>query len=133
MLRISLFGTPRIERDGHALPLRRTKALALLAYLALADQPKDRDSLLALLWPEFDEPSARNNLRRELSLLRSHLHADLLIADRLQVRWNPQAACWVDVTSFHEQVATWREHGHGDDALCADCAAALETAARLAG
>ena len=33
-------------------------------------QPQERDALLALLWPEFDAPSARNNLRRELS--RSH-------------------------------------------------------------
>src|SRR5262245_37660143 len=54
MLRLSLFGAPYIEQNGQVVRLRRSKALALLAYLATTRQPHDRDALLALLWPEFD-------------------------------------------------------------------------------
>jgi DNA-binding SARP family transcriptional activator len=78
MLRLFLFGTPRIEHHGQAVLLRHTKALALLAYLAVTGQPQDRDALLALLWPEFDAASARNNLRRELSRLKSTLSQEYL-------------------------------------------------------
>ena len=131
MLRLLLFGTPRIQHDGQVVPLRRTKALALLVYVAMSGQPRDREMLLALLWPEFDAASARNNLRRELSLLKAALHQEILIADRLQVRWNTQAVCWLDVVAFQAQLAIPKQHGHASDALCADCAAALTTAAQL--
>jgi predicted ATPase/DNA-binding SARP family transcriptional activator len=131
MLRLLLFGTPRIEHDGQIVPLRRTKALALLAYVAMSGRPQDRELLLALLWPEFDAASARNNLRRELSLLKAALHEEILIADRLQVRWNTQADCWLDVAAFQAQLAVVKQHGHASNALCAACAAALTTAAEL--
>ena len=81
MLRLYLFGAPRLEREGQPILLRRTKALALLAYLAASRQPHERETLLGLLWPEFDPASARNNLRRELSLLRAALGDEVLHAD----------------------------------------------------
>jgi predicted ATPase/DNA-binding SARP family transcriptional activator len=128
MLRLLLFGPPRLEHNGQIIPLRRTKALALLAYIALTGQPQDRETLLALLWPEFDPASARNNLRRELSLLKTTLGAEILSADRLQVCWNGQAEHWLDVADFHAQLALVKQHGHAADTLCAACAAALTTA-----
>ncbi|HWQ15893.1 MAG TPA: BTAD domain-containing putative transcriptional regulator, partial [Roseiflexaceae bacterium] len=131
MLRISLFGAPCIELDGRPVQLRRTKALALLAYLALARRPQERDTLVGLLWPEFDDASARNNLRRELSLLRSTLDTEVLVADRTQVSWNPQVELWLDVAEFEGRLAAWRGHGHGPGELCTTCAAALADAARL--
>ena len=72
-LHVFLLGAPRIETDGQRVALNRTKALALLAYLAVTGRPQERDALCALLWPEFDASSARSNLRRELSLLNSAL------------------------------------------------------------
>jgi predicted ATPase/DNA-binding SARP family transcriptional activator len=131
MLRIFLFGAPRIEQNGQAVALRRSKALALLAYLALTRRPQDREALLALLWPEFDAASARNNLRRELSLLRSSLGEELLLADRFQVAWNAQASAWLDVAAFREQLAIPLQHQHPASQLCAECAAALATAVQL--
>jgi DNA-binding SARP family transcriptional activator len=131
LLHLFLFGSPRLEHNGQIIPLRRTKALALLAYVAMAGQPQDRETLLALLWPEFDAASARNNMRRELSLLKTSLDAELLIADRLQVRWNAQADCWLDVAAFQAQLAIAKQHGHSSDELCAACAAALTTAGQL--
>lgn len=130
MVRLFLFGTPRIELNGQVVPLRRTKALALLAYLALSGQPREREALLALLWPEFDSASARNNLRRELSMLKTTIGAEVLVADRLTVAWSAHAGSWVDVAVFQEQVAAWKQH-HPDQALCAECAERLEQAVRL--
>ncbi|HET9223963.1 MAG TPA: hypothetical protein VFO07_15735, partial [Roseiflexaceae bacterium] len=98
MLRLFLFGAPHVELDGRVVPLRRSKGLALLAYLAMAPQPQEREMLLALLWPEFDTADARNNLRRELSLLKAALNADVLVADRSQIARNPQVALWLDVS-----------------------------------
>jgi hypothetical protein len=60
-LRLTLFGLPRIERDGVPLVLERRKALALLAYLALSPTPLSRDLLAELLWPERDGPTARTD------------------------------------------------------------------------
>ncbi|NTU81318.1 MAG: AAA family ATPase, partial [Chloroflexales bacterium] len=131
MLHLSLFGAPRIEYAGEPVPLRRSKALALLAYLALTGRPQDRDALAALLWPEFDGPSARNNLRRELSLLKTTLGVDPLVADRHQVRWNPDAASRIDVTAFQAQLAAVEAHHHPAGTLCPACAAALTAAAQL--
>lgn len=128
MVRLLLFGAPRIEQDGVAVPLRRTRALALLAYLALTRQPQERDQLVALLWPEFDTASARNNLRRELSLLKSTLGESLLDADRLQVSWGTRADCQVDVVEFTAALAAVRAHAHAPGELCATCATMLAEA-----
>lgn len=131
MLRVLLFGAPRIEQDDQPAPLRRSRALALLAYLALTGRPQERDALTALLWPEFDTASARNNLRRELSLLRSTLGEDILLVDRTQVTWNSRAPVEVDVTVFQAQIAAWKAHHHAPQELCDACAARLDRAIQL--
>lgn len=54
---------------------RQPKRMALLAYLAIA-RPYGfhrRDKLLALFWPELDEPHARNALSQALYVLRTAL------------------------------------------------------------
>lgn len=84
-LRLRLFGAPRFESDSGEIAFGRRKAMALIAYLAMTQQPQSRERLLGLLWPDFDPPSARNNLRRELSLLNAVLGGDLLRADRTVV------------------------------------------------
>ena len=63
---VTLFGTPRIERDGAAVTVERRKSLALLAYLAVTRQPHGRDALATLLWPDSDAERARAGLRRTL-------------------------------------------------------------------
>jgi IS605 OrfB family transposase len=126
-----LFGSPRLEHDGATVPLRRSKALALLAYLTTTGRPHGREALLALLWPEFPGTDARNNLRRELSQLRAALGEGALVADRRQIAWGHAPAHWVDVAAFSAQIAVARAHAH-TDGLCAICAGALAEAAQLA-
>ena len=91
MLRLYLFGAPRVVRNGQVVALGRTKSLALLAYLAVTRQPQERERLLGLLWAELDQAAARNNLRRELSQLK-HSFGDALLVSGQQIAWNTQAA-----------------------------------------
>lgn len=131
MLRLYLFGSPRLERDGTTLPLRRSKALALLAYLAVTGRAQSRESLQALLWPEFSDADARNNLRRELSQLRATLGAGALLTDRRQVAWGQGHSAWVDVAAFTRAIAAVRAHAHPGE-LCQGCGQALSAAVQVA-
>lgn len=72
-LRLSLLGAPEALCDGAPLAVDTRKATALLAYLALEPGRHGRDSVAALLWPEYAPDRARAALRRTLSTLRSAL------------------------------------------------------------
>ena len=73
-LEIALFGAPRIAVGGTDVHTDTRKATALLALLAISDQPQRRATLATFLWPEADEQKARGTLRRTLSVLRGALH-----------------------------------------------------------
>lgn len=154
-VRVLLFGPPRLEVETFrgnvsttgASPLPRARGRALLAYLgATSRSPHDgpgrhpgsahtRDALAALLWPGLPTGDARNNLRRELSLLRQALGDDLIAADRAQVGLDPAALAdgrlWVDVAAFDALVAAAEAHRHPAGELCDTCAAGLAEADRL--
>ncbi len=107
MIQFQLLGTLGLARDdgSEARPLLvRPKQTALLAYLVL-HQPRgwqQRNSLLALFWPESDDRRARFSLRSALHGLRSELGADAILArgdDELMV--NPSLVrC--DVLAFED-------------------------------
>jgi DNA-binding SARP family transcriptional activator len=84
-LTLRLFGAPRLAGPGverAAGLLTKPKALALLAYIAIA-RPRGlrrRDEILALLWPDSSADRARNALRQSLFLLRTHLPDRALIS-----------------------------------------------------
>jgi predicted ATPase/DNA-binding SARP family transcriptional activator len=81
-LALYLLGPPRIELNGEPVHIGRARAVALLAYLAVEGGLHRRDSLAALIWPEYDRSSARADLRRTLSLLNRKLGKGWLVADR---------------------------------------------------
>ncbi|HEY8258308.1 MAG TPA: BTAD domain-containing putative transcriptional regulator [Gemmatimonadales bacterium] len=85
MIDIRVLGTLEIRQPNGAVPaaaLTQPKRIALLVYLALAEPagPKSRDRVMALLWPEADEESARHSLRNALYGLRQTLGEDALIS-----------------------------------------------------
>jgi DNA-binding SARP family transcriptional activator/TolB-like protein len=85
MLRLTTLGAIQLSTDGdgstrHPL-VGQPKRLALLAYLAVA-RPGSlafRDTLLALLWPDFDAPHARRALRQTLYHLRRQLGPEVIL------------------------------------------------------
>ena len=70
-LEVTLLGPPRIERDGERVAFDTRKAMALLAHLALADRPRSRDALCALLWPAHD-PGQRSGCPASHALDAAH-------------------------------------------------------------
>jgi serine/threonine-protein kinase len=82
--------------------LSQSKAVALLAYLALSPDGRfqRRDRLIGLLWPELDQTHARTALRQALFKLRASLGTDVLAArgnDELAIA---PAALRCDVVEF---------------------------------
>lgn len=120
MLRISLFGQPRVVDDytSREFPLPR-KTLNVLGYLILkSKRPPTRDAVAFALFPDEDEEKARGSLRRNLSYLLSSLPSinggePFVIADTERVAWNPAAPAHVDVLAFERAIA----EGRDDDAL----------------
>jgi len=106
-LALSLLGALEIKVDETPVTDRLyRKGRALLAYLAIeAGRPHRRDSLAALLWPDWPERSARTNLRNTLSDLRAVVgdrdaQTPCLLVTRETIQFNEESDLWLDVTAF---------------------------------
>ena len=130
-LALYLLGPPRIERDGVSIKLNRRKAIALLAYLAVTGESHRRDSLVNLLWPEYDGTRGRAALRRTLYALNKALAGAWLEVDREEMGLNPSADLWVDVAHFQQYLAGCETHGHPTAQVCPTCVPPLSDAAAL--
>ena len=135
MSRLALFllGPPRIERDGVLINVDTRKAIALLAYLAVTHQRHSRDVLASLLWPEYDQASARSALRRTLSTLNKALAGDWLDIDRGTISFDTRSSTnvWLDVDHFYNLLAGCRLHGHAASEVCPACVSPLTEAVAL--
>ena len=129
--RFYLFGPPRLEFQGQPVAVDTRKALALLAYLLIEDQPQSRDTLATLLWPESNQSAARAALRRTLSPLRSALSSDIIDFGRELIAIHPGDDLWCDVLDFQVQLAEWRSHGHAENQTCLRCLDPLKKAVDL--
>ena len=101
-------------RDARSL-VAQPRRLALLAYLAAAT-PRGthrRDSLLALFWPEFDQPRARAALRQSLYVLREVLGPAALVNQGNEEVGLDFGAVRCDVVDFNRSI----ESGHLSEAL----------------
>jgi DNA-binding SARP family transcriptional activator len=130
-LALFLLSTPRIECDGQIINLDTRKALALMAYLAVTQQTQSRDTLAALLWPEYDQAHARATLRRTLSTLHKALTGPWLVIEREQVSLNFDTCIWVDVNVFHNYLEECRSHNHPLTQVCSACLRPLSEAVAL--
>jgi DNA-binding SARP family transcriptional activator/TolB-like protein len=112
MLEISAFGPVELRGDGGAVAsvLAQPKRLALLLYLTLA-RPRRyhrRDTLLALLWPELDQPRARKALSQSLSFLRHALPEPVLQARGADEVGVEHGRIRCDAIAFEEAIAAAR-------------------------
>ncbi len=127
-LRLFLFGSPRLERDGVVQTMDTRKAIALLSYLALTGQVHSRDALAGLFWPEYEQSQARGNLRRTLSTLAKAVGKESLDTDRESIGLVPGNGLWVDVRRFQELLAASNSHNHPVDEVCSTCESLLTEA-----
>src|SRR5713101_2848149 len=118
MVEFRVFGALRLTtddgRDARIL-VAQPRRLALLAYLAAAT-PRGthrRDSLLALFWPEFDQPRARAALRQSLYVLREVLGAAALVSQGNEEVGLDFGAVRCDVVDFERSI----ESEHLSEAL----------------
>jgi len=130
-IRLHLLGPPRLEQNGAVQTVDTRKAIALLAYVALTAAGHSRETLAALLWPEYESSNARAALRRTLSALRRAGAEAVLEISRDLVGPLPGAALWVDVDTFTQLLATCKQHGHAPSQVCDRCQAPLQEAIDL--
>ncbi len=130
-LKLYFLGTPRLELDGETVSLSHHKALALLAYLAVARQRHSRQALAALLWPDYDPTAARGELRRMLWVINKSLGQGWLEADRETVMLPPHPDLWLDVDQFRDALAASQQHHHPAGETCSACVEALTEAVAL--
>ena len=112
LLVISLLGAFQTTRDSSPLKgFESLKARALLAYLAVeSDRPHARDALAALLWPDFAQEAAHNNLRNTLSNIRRAIgdrdaSPPYLFINRETVQFNCDSDVCLDVANLIHQAS----------------------------
>ena len=97
------------------------KVRALLAYLmAEAGHPHRRVRLIGLLWPNYPERSARQNLSQALFTLRNAIEdavgpegeTEYLYATRQTVEFEHASDFWLDVAAFDAAIKASAAHAH---------------------
>jgi DNA-binding SARP family transcriptional activator len=119
MLRINLLGGFRVWVGSRLIPdeaWRRRKVQTLVKLLALTSRHcMHREQLMALLWPEADIESARNNLRQTLHLARQTLknagHSDsgIFVDHTGWLCLTSEGETWVDADAFERAAAAGRQ------------------------
>jgi DNA-binding SARP family transcriptional activator len=130
-LSLRLLGPPQIELGGVPVEVDTRKATALIAYLAVTRQAHSRESLAALLWPEYDQERAYANLRRTLWAFNKAAGTAWLDADQEIIGLARDADVWIDVDAFRGGLAECRTHGHAEADVCPSCLEPLARAAAL--
>lgn len=128
-LKLWLFGSPRVELNGTIIELTRRKALALLIYLAVNEQPHSRDALATLFYPDHSQSKARAYLRRDLALLNTTPIKNWLEADRETVELKKEL--WSDVAHFRRLMVNCHEQNQPIDLISPACLETLSEAVEL--
>jgi DNA-binding SARP family transcriptional activator len=129
-LQIYLFGEPHLESQTERVAFERRKALALIAYLVLAEHRQNREVVATLLWPDLNQSRASAALRSTLHDIGVIAPGDWLYKDRTSLGIQGQSI-WIDVTAFLSLLAQSRTHRHDQKMLCEECAGWLQEALSL--
>ena len=130
-LALSLLGAPLLELEGKPVHVDTRKAIAMLAYLAMTRQPHSRDTLAALLWPDYSQTNARAALRRTISALHRSLGEPLLESRQELLHLPNSAGLCVDSWEFQRCLAECETHPHPSSQACPQCLPWLAKAASL--
>jgi DNA-binding SARP family transcriptional activator/TolB-like protein len=117
MIRLNLLGECDVLRTNgervHQL-LQQPKRMALLAYLALADNAcslRKRDEALLLFWPDLTEKRARNALSQSVHFLRRSIGAEVVVDHGPGELGVDNTMLWCDVVAYRQAVSRgeWTE------------------------
>ncbi len=76
MIKLNLLGKPNIEIEGKAVDVSLKKSEAILYYIGVQKRVT-RSELVALIWSDTDEQTAKKNLRNSLYRLKKDLELDI--------------------------------------------------------
>ena len=110
-LALHFLGPPQLFLNHEPITTSRRKATALLAYLAVDGSRQTRDSLSALLWPDFDQSRAFTNLRHTLWEVQQGIGGGWILAEREAIELNQDAEIYVDVSQFESLLEESRAQG----------------------
>lgn len=99
-LTLALLGAPQIRLADQEVNIGRNKAVALLAYLAVTPQPVTRETLLALLWPDYEPQAAQSQLRQMLWAINKVIGKEWLQVDRQAIGFIAQSTLQIDVRLY---------------------------------
>ncbi len=115
-LSLKLFGYPEVRIGKEEVTgFHSNKSRALLFYLAVTRRPQSRAVLAGMLWADFPEDRAMNNLRKTLSNLRK-LAGEFLDIERERVAFDQSSDYWLDVADFEAGLQEF-EAGKGSEGL----------------
>lgn len=103
-LTLALLGAPQIRLADQEVNIGRNKAVALLAYLAATVKPVTRESLLALLWSDYEPQAAQSQLRQMLWAINKTIGKAWLQVDRQTIGFIEQSTLQIDVRRYQQQL-----------------------------
>jgi predicted ATPase/DNA-binding SARP family transcriptional activator len=137
-LSLGVLGSVHIMLNGQRVTgFVYTKALALLAYLAVeADRAHRRETLAELLWPDQPEQAGRDTLRQVLAKLRHTLNDQLaerpfLLVTRHTLQFNRASDYDLDMERFVALLTACETHPHRQMETCVPCVQRLQQAVDL--
>ncbi|MEO7218679.1 MAG: hypothetical protein ABI026_10845, partial [Gemmatimonadaceae bacterium] len=86
--------------SGEEVPGCQRRKLALLAYLALAERPIARASLVEMFWGDEEEERARHSLSNALWFLRHTLGPDSITSRRADISLSAEAGVLIDAAEL---------------------------------
>ena len=104
-LALQFLGPPQLVLENEPVIVNRRSVVALLAYLSVNHSEQSiraytRESLSALLWPDYDQVKAFTNLRHTVWEIQKALGPGWLVASRQSIGLRADGNLWVDVHRF---------------------------------
>ncbi len=130
-LSIYMLGSPHLTLDGEPVKIPTSRAIPLLAYLALTGIGQTREMLAALLWPDSNQKQALAALRTTLWRLKSAGLENWITLDRDEITLDLHKGIEIDVIKFQNALDRCSTHGHPPSQICLYCTSALTEAVAL--